>query len=239
MTASQTSCRPHLPRWAGMPGVGHVALVHPLHPESKSEIEMWLQSLSVLPSPFTGHLDRQVQMKLQCSPVRFTNLDNEETMDCIYPTARAGSLILVAPIYTSVWLQDVLIFFVHTSITWLKLLVWNLFAYSYQRAIISLSWMYTTIASRRLLPFPWKSLPFYLFHFFFPCFKLLSCIPKTLWFIELCSSVMPPLIPPHTTYKLFFRKAQDRGMAGTPFHLLWKVVKVLQQQMLILFCQGS
>ena len=92
--------------------VGHVALVPWLRPDSRSEIEMQVQSLNVLQSPFSGHLDRQVQRELQCSAVRSTNLNDEETktMDHIYPTAQAGNLILIGPICTSVWLQGVLMF---------------------------------------------------------------------------------------------------------------------------------
>lgn len=74
-----------------MLGVDHMVLFPWLHPDSRSEIEMQVQYLSVLQSPLGGHLGRQVQRELQGSAVRATSLDDEETktMNCIYPVAQA------------------------------------------------------------------------------------------------------------------------------------------------------
>lgn len=88
---------------------------------------------------------------------------------------------------------------------------------SFLWAAISISWMYIMVARSYLLPSTSECLPFYLSHFS-PPFYLITSIPRTLWFIELCPSVMSPLIPFQTTNKFCFLEEQSSGTTKTPFH---------------------
>lgn len=113
--------------------------------------------------------------------------------------------------------------------TWPHLLRCNLYSQSFQSGMI----MYIKILKIMFPSLIWITLPFNLYHFF-PFSSGFIC-PKTLWFIELCSLLMSPLIPSHATLKLSFSKVQERGMAGTPFHLLWKVRKYFSIKCLFCF----